>query len=135
MSSLPAVTPNTDPLLDTKAFPLLAVQTPPVTASEREIDSPRHTESGPVTVPASGAGFTVSTAVATAELVVAHVDVTVYIIVSTPGDTPSTTPVLDMNAWPFVALQVPPVTKSDKLTDAETHTLVGPVIVPAEALY
>ena len=71
------MTPNTDPLLDTKAFPLLAVQTPPLTASVRAIDSPRHTESAPVMMPAFGAGFTVSTSVAVAVVVVAQVDVTV----------------------------------------------------------
>ena len=71
------VTPNTTPVLDTKALLLLAVQVPPEIASDKVIEWVMHTESGPVMEPASGAGFTVSTSVAIAVLVVAQVEVTV----------------------------------------------------------
>ena len=124
--------PNTTPVLDTKALALLALQDPPVTASDKVIEWLTQTESGPVKVPAVGAGSTVITRVAVALVVVAHETVTVYIIVSTPAVTPSTVPVLEINAWPLDAFQVPPVTASDNVIDAVWQTCVRPVIVPAK---
>lgn len=78
--------------------------------------------------PALGNGFTVTGCVATAEPQLA---VTVYIIVSTPADTPVTMLPLTVAIEVLLLLHVPPGAMSVKAMAEPTHTVLAPVIVPA----
>ena len=63
--TVPGVTPVTRPVADTVAFPLLALQVPPLAASVSDILVPVITVDGPVIVPAEEP-VTVTLAVAVA---------------------------------------------------------------------
>lgn len=68
MVAEPVLTPNTIPEPSTEATPALEEdQVPPVAASVSVMEAPTHTLVGPDIEPATGAGLTLSEAVAVAE--------------------------------------------------------------------
>lgn len=64
MVSRPAVMPPTTPVLSASALPLVALHVPPVAVVVSVMPEPTQTLPGPVIVPASGSGLTVTAAVA-----------------------------------------------------------------------
>ena len=125
--SRPAVTPVTSPVVDTVAFALLAVHTPPGVASARDIEAVLHTVDGPVIAATVGAEPIVTTTEATA---IPQLLLTVYDIVSIPAVTPVTIPPATV-ALPLLALHVPPGAASVSVRVVPVHTLVPPMIAPA----
>ena len=124
MTSVPAVTPVTMPVLPTIVAPVApALHTPPETASVSVILLPTHTADGPLTAPTVAGGLTVT-------IVVTVLPETVYEIVAVPDATPVTTPVEGPTvAMPVAPLfHVPPVLASERVVVAPTHTEAGPVI-------
>jgi len=51
-----------------------------------------------------------------------------------PADTPETTPDASIDAVVAAVLHVPPPVASERLTDAVSHTVVGPVIAEGSGL-
>ena len=127
MVTAPAATPATAPPLTVATDALLLLHEPPGADSDKVIDEPAHTLVNPDILPAYGSALTAIGFVATAlpqELV------TVYLIVSTPPDTPVTKPP-DTVALPLLLLHRPPAAPSVSVIDAPWHTLEAPLIVPA----
>ena len=107
---------------------LLLIQVPPVEVLVSDTLALVQTVVGPEIVPAEVGAPTFTAKLATE---VPQLLVTVYCTVSSPALMPPTVPVLKARAWPLVALQVPPETVSERVMPEPTHTLPGPVIVPA----
>jgi hypothetical protein len=131
MVAEPDATPVTRPEPSTVAKELFDdVHEPPETVSDKEIEAPTQTEEAPVTVPAKGAGSTVTVFVA---IPLPHALDSEYEISTVPAETPVTIPVL-----PTVAIaaldddQVPPVVVLLKVMVLPAHTKDAPVIVPAD---
>jgi hypothetical protein len=124
--SIPADIPCTIPL-KTVADALLLFHTPPVIASVNVMLSWAHTLAAPLIAPASGNGFTAMLAAVEA---LPQLLLTIYLIVSTPADTPEVTP-LKTPANVLLLLHTPPADRSARIVVAPTQTLVNPVIVPA----
>jgi hypothetical protein len=89
--------------------------------------APTHTLAGPLTAPASGSGFTERVAVVA---ILPQLLLTLYIIVSTPADTPVVTP-LKTFADVLLLLHKPPAERSDNVIVEPGHTFTGPAMVPA----
>lgn len=125
--TVPAATPDTTPVVPTVATePLLLLQAPPETELLNVIVLPTQTEVGPVIVPGSVDGLTVTFTVA---LVLPHPFVTVYEIVVVPVATPLTTPELLTVATDGVTLvHAPPDVLLARVTVAPWQTVVLPVI-------
>jgi hypothetical protein len=117
----------------TVAVVLLLLHVPPGSAAaDKVMLAPVHRLEEPVIVPASGSGFTVTVAVVAA---LPQLLVTSYLIVSTPADTPETTPPNTLAAELLLLhtslVNSELVENTDKVTVAPTHTLAKPAIVPA----
>jgi hypothetical protein len=109
--------------------PLAALQVPPGIVPDRDMVAPTQTVSGPVILPAVGNALIVTIRVADAT---PHTLLTVYVMVSNPGNTPVTTPlILPTVALVLLLLHTPPGTEAESVMRPETQTDVGPVIVPA----
>lgn len=130
MVTVPAVSPVAAPveLLMEAMVLLLLIQLPPVEVLVKVPLVPVHNVAGPESVPADVGAPTVTTKLATD---VPQLLVTVYCMVSIPAVIPPTTPVLSASALPLVALQVPPVAVVERVIPEPTHTLPGPLMVPA----
>ena len=130
MVSVPPATPVTPPkeeMLATLSVELL--QVPPAAVSARAIEADWQTVEGPVMPPAKGCGLTVNGYTATA---VPHPLVTVYLIVSDPADIPVTTPADEIVSTAGVSvLQLPPEAVSASVAGKPAHTVVAPVMEPA----
>ena len=127
--SAPVFTPVTTPVGLTAALALVALQVPPAVVLDSVAVEPLHTDDEPVIVPAV-AGM-VTTATGCVVIAVPQVLLTVYSIVSIPVTMPVTMPVLPTVALAVVALQVPPVAASARVTVPPAHTFAGPVMAPA----
>jgi hypothetical protein len=107
---------------------LLALHTPPGTASLRFTLELRITLDGPVIVP----GIVVFTVTICTAEVLPQPLVTAYDIVAVPEATPVTLPVEPTAAIPVdTELQIPPPAPSVKLVVAPTHTVAVPLMLPA----
>ena len=127
MVSAPGVTPVTIPPAKV-ADALLMFQIPPEEVSVKVFVAPTHAKGDPIIVPAFGnGGLIVITFTAVAA---PHTFVTVYMMISMPIVTPVTTPP-DMVAVLPLLLHTPPGVISVKVMLEPTHTLEGPVMVPA----
>ena len=122
----PLTTPVEEPIVAIAIF--AEVQTPPLAISLKIVVAPGQTVVIPVIEPALGNGLTVINFDA---IIVPHELVTVYLIVLAPAVTPVTTPEPETVALVLLLLHTPPAAPSDRLMDKPTHTLDGPVIVPA----
>ena len=130
MRTVPLATPVTVPSVPTVAIDAEAVlQTPPGVRSVRDVV--RHTQTllVPVIVPATGAGFIVTT---TEDALTPHELVIEYDIVAVPVAIPVTTPIELTVATPVaVELQVPPVIALERAVVAPTQAVCVPVMGPA----
>lgn len=133
MIAVPADTPATTPAVLIEAIAvLLLLQVPPETPLVSAVVAPAQTVVVPLIVPADGVVDTLTVVVALAE---PHALVTVYDIVTEPTATPVTTPVLLIVAIEgLLLLQVPPVTALINVLDEPGHTVVEPVMVPADGV-
>ena len=106
---------------------LALLQRPPTTVLLYIVVLPEHRDARPAIVPALGS-------VVTFIILVTVVDVqlllTVYMMVSVPGEIPVTIPPLTAAAA-LLALQIPPGTVFDKVMVEPVHTLEEPVMLPA----
>jgi len=127
----PPDTPVTIPVAPTVAIAVLPLlQTPPVTDSIKEMAAPAHTDEAPVMVPETGGGLTV---IIRLVLAVPHPLVTVYVIAAVPRATPVTIPDTPTVATAaLLLLHTPPPTESLKGILTPGHTVVAPVMVPAD---
>jgi len=123
MVSTPTKSPLTVPP-ETDALTFVALHTPPDVGSVSTIELPRHTKRGPEINPAAGTGSTV-TGIATIVLQVPSV--TVYSMVSAPGEIPVTVPPTTL-VVPVIADHTPPGVASVITTELATHTIVDPLI-------
>jgi len=112
-------------VLLTVTLPLVVVHTPPVVALVRVIAASLHTVPEPLIVVTVGSVPMVMTALAVA---LPQLVVTVYLMVSSPGTTPVTTPPALMVALPLLALHTPPEVALLKVMVAPVHTVIAPVI-------
>jgi len=128
----PDETPVTTPVaLMVAAAGLLLLHTPPDTASVRVMFRPMHTLAGPLMVPPTGEGFTVTALVAVA---VPHLLVTEYVMVAGPPLTPVTTPVAPTLATAaLLELHTPPAAASVRVLVVPWHNVVVPLMLPAAA--
>jgi hypothetical protein len=125
----PTVLAITTPPPDMVAFVLDMLHTPPPTDAVYVAGVPMHTVAAPVTVPALGAGFTLSSKVVAA---VPQVLVMVYDMMVVPPATPVTTPVPDtVAAVGLVLLHTPPAVAFDRAVNVPAHIVPGPMMVPA----
>lgn len=106
---------------------LLEFHNPPGAVSERISIAPAQILEAPVIVPAIGIAstLTIINAMAVPQLLV-----TIYFMLSTPGDTPVTIPPETL-APPELAFQTPPGAVSIKVIDESIQTPDEPAIVPA----
>ena len=115
MVTLPGATPVTIPPEITVAVPVAALlHVPPGVTSFNVVVEPTQKLTGPEGVMAAGKVFTVTVAVTKQEP-------TVYLMVSTPADTPVTIPP-EIVACELLTLQVPLPVPSMKLTALPIHT-------------
>lgn len=128
--TVPVATPKAEPvaLLIEAIVLLLLTQLPPVEVLVKVAEVPVQIVEGPESVPAEvGAPtFTTKEAVSAPQELAA-----IYLMVSRPAESPPTTPVESTVAWVLVALHVPPVPVVVSVMPEPTHTLPGPVMVPA----
>ena len=117
------------PELFTVALVLVLVHTPPGVGSVNAIVEPTHTLVGP-DISSTDGKVTIDTDLVATD--VPHTLVTVYDITSPPVVTPVTKPP-DTVAFALAALHTPPATVLDSVIEDPTHTLEGPLIVPAPA--
>ena len=127
MVLVPVDSPVTTPdVLMVAVVVLATLHVPPVAVLLIVMVAPTQTTVGPERVPASGAGFTVTTLVATC---VPQALIMVYLMVSTPADTPLTTPVVFTDAMAGnTVLHVPPVVALLSVMVALAQTVDGPVM-------
>ena len=133
MVAEPAATPVTSPVIEftvAAAVLLLLQLPPPVPLLANMAVAPAHNAEAPLTVPALGRFPTVTRADA---VTVPHEEVTVYLMVELPAESPVTTPVVEFTvaAAVLVLLQVPPVPSLDKVVVDPVHRNVVPLMVPA----
>ena len=133
ISAVPVITPVTTPVvLPTVAMvgePDVHVPPPPLDGSLRVIEVAGQTTLAPSIVPALGAAFTLIVLVADA---VPHILVTAYTIVAVPRVLPVTIPVALMDATAGDReLHMPPGTASLNNVESPAHTIMAPVITPA----
>jgi len=126
MTAVPAIPPVTMPVVDPIAaiVVLLLLQVPVVVASVSVVVKPEHTDKVPEML--TGVGLTVTTAEVTQP-----VD-KVYQTVSSPTDTPVTSPVPDIVALGLLMLHVPPPASVSAVV-APTHTVKVPEIAEGNA--
>ena len=106
---------------------LVLLHTPPPEVSARVNEAPTQTEDAPVIVPAIGSTFTVTNLI---ELDVPQLFVTVYLIVSIPGETFVITPPETVAMRGLVLLQAPTPAVSVNVKTTPTHPIDGPVMIP-----
>ena len=130
MIAAPADNPVTNPLPLTVALPLL-LHTPPPTLSVKVTGAPGHTLDGPDIVPAVTVAdiFTVNVADAVPQLTL----LAVYEMTSVPAATAVTVPSEATVALVLLALQVPPLTVSSKVTVLPVQIEEVPLMLPASA--
>jgi hypothetical protein len=107
---------------------LVLNHTPPVAEGVILSDADTHTVLLPLSVPATGSGFTVMVIVAAA---VPQLLETAYDITDVPAARPLTVPPDTVAAALSVLLQMPPVTEGVRVTAASSQTVSEPLSVPA----
>ena len=112
---------------ETVAVALLLVHTPPGDGLVSVIVAPTHTLAGPEMVPAlrNGPIVTILTADAVPQALVME-----YMMVSSPGVTPTSKPPEEIVALLLLALQVPPATVSTRVVNVPAQITEAPVMVP-----
>jgi hypothetical protein len=132
--SVPALTPLTTPELFIIAMLVfLLLHAPPDIVSLNVSVELLHSIVLPLIAPADGVLVTVITTLATAD---PQERLILYFIVSVPGVTPVTMPVLLTVATPvFVLLQVPPVPVSLSVAVLPAHKTLVPVIAGTPATF
>ena len=123
---MPPSRPDAEPMVPWPG--LLLVHVPPGVASDNVVVCPTHTDVAPVI--AAGDAFTVNDAV------LVHPAVVVYVIVTTPGATPVTVPLLlpTVAIVPSLVVHVPPGVASVSVRVEPTQTLKVPPIAAGSAL-